>query len=118
MPAYSTSAGTTSMARTRRSWPWPRFLHLSRSDFARFLVKARAAVPDGGLLAFTLKEGDGEGWSTAKLGIPRYFVYWRDAPLREALDASGWEVLSLDRVMGRADSWLFAICRRSGDLAP
>jgi predicted TPR repeat methyltransferase len=84
----------------------------------RFLVKAQAAVPDGGLLAFTLKEGDGEGWSTAKLELRRYFVYWREAPLREALDAAGWEMLSLDHVMGRAEPWLFVICRRSVGLRP
>ena len=40
-------------------------LHLSRPDFVRFLGEARAAVSQTGLLAFTLKEGDDEGWSTA-----------------------------------------------------
>lgn len=37
-------------------------LHLSREQFADVLGRARRAVADHGVLAFTLKEGDGERW--------------------------------------------------------
>lgn len=69
-------------------------LHLTRAEFCDVLDRAWAAVGVGGLLAFTLKEGQGDGWTQAKLGLPRHFTYWREAEVRTALHTSGWEVLS------------------------
>lgn len=48
--------------------------HLERAELHRVLVRCRAGVRDGGLLAFSTKEGDGERWSHHKLGLPRYFT--------------------------------------------
>jgi len=64
------------------------------------------------LLALTLKEGDGEPWSDAKLGHPRWFAYWREEPLPEALIRTGWRVLSLEHVPGRMEPWLNVLCER------
>jgi SAM-dependent methyltransferase len=86
-------------------------LHLSRSQFADALRRVRRATSDGGLLAVTLKEGDGEQWSTAKLGLPRHFTYWREAALRRVLQDTGWDVTSLEHVPGRADQWLQLVAR-------
>lgn len=47
-------------------------LHLTREEFVDVLRRARRAVRSGGLLALTLKEGDGEAWTQAKLGLPRH----------------------------------------------
>jgi methyltransferase family protein len=88
------------------------FLHLRRPDFPRVLVRARDAVVEGGLLAFTLKEGDGEGWSTAKLELPRHFTYWRGPAVLSALAESGWAVLSVDRAQGRLEPWLHVMAER------
>lgn len=71
-------------------------LHLSREQFVDVLGRARCAVAHHGVLAFTVKEGDGERWSRAKLGLPRHFTYWREPELRSALEANGWQVLSLE----------------------
>ncbi len=87
------------------------FLHLSVAELTAVLTRTAGAVVDGGLLAFTLKEGDGEGWSRHKLGLPRHFTYWREQPLRELLDASPWEPISLEHETGRKDDWLQCICR-------
>jgi 2-polyprenyl-3-methyl-5-hydroxy-6-metoxy-1,4-benzoquinol methylase len=84
-------------------------LHLSRADFALVAAKARSAVSAGGLFALTVKEGDGEAWSTAKLGAPRWFTFWREAPLRAALTEAGWRVTSLEHVPGNGEDWLFVI---------
>jgi len=65
----------------------------------------------GGLLAFTVKEGDGSGWSEHKLGLPRHFTYWRAGPLRAFLEARGWQVESLECGQGRTDRWLLVIAR-------
>jgi SAM-dependent methyltransferase len=86
-------------------------LHLSRGQFAGALRRVRRATIAGGLLAVTLKEGDGEQWSTAKLGLPRHFTYWREAALRRVLHDTGWEVTFLEHVPGRADQWLQLIAR-------
>jgi hypothetical protein len=39
------------------------------------LRACHAATRPDGVLVLTLKEGDGEAWSDAKLGMPRWFVY-------------------------------------------
>lgn len=82
-------------------------LHLPTNDFASVLGKARAAARN---LAFTVKEGDGEEWTTVRLGVPRWFRYWREAPLRAALEAAGWRVEILRHVQGRRDDWLQVLC--------
>jgi hypothetical protein len=44
-------------------------LYLSRDQFQHAPGRIRRGSAPAGLLAMTLKEGDGEGWSTAKLGL-------------------------------------------------
>ncbi|MEP6629553.1 MAG: class I SAM-dependent methyltransferase [Lapillicoccus sp.] len=87
-------------------------LHLTPGELAGVLDRMHAAVAPGGLLAVTLKEGDGFGWSDHKLGLPRYFTYWRGAPLRALLEQHGWLVESLDHVQGARDSWLVVVASR------
>lgn len=87
------------------------FLHLNLTELSHVLVKTAAAVVPGGALAFTLKEGDGAAWTTVKLDQPRYFTYWREEGLRSLIDGTPWEVVSIDRVVGSSDEWLFCICR-------
>jgi SAM-dependent methyltransferase len=86
-------------------------LHLSRDQFRHALRRIRQAVGADGLLAITLKEGDGEGWSTARLGLPRHFTYWHEPALRQALDDAGWHVTFLAHVHGRTDQWLQVIAQ-------
>jgi hypothetical protein len=69
-------------------------------------------VRSAGLLAFTVKEGDGEAWSTAKIGKPRYFAYWREPALRTHLAGSGWTPVNVRRVQGRSEPWLYFVCRQ------
>lgn len=92
-------------------------LHLSRDEFVDVLRCARHAVVNRGVLAFTLKEGDGEAWSRAKLGLPRHFTYWREPAVQTALRATGWQILSLSHVARRRKPWLFVIARSADDLA-
>ena len=86
-------------------------LHLDRAQFADALQRIRQAVIDGGVLAFTVKEGDGDAWSEAKLDLPRHFTYWRERPLRHVLAQTRWAVMSIDRVAGRVEPWLFVMAR-------
>lgn len=86
-------------------------LHVTREQFVDVLQRASQAVGSGGVLAMTLKEGDGEAWTEAKLGRPRHFTYWREPGVRAALMDTGWQVVSLECVFGRAEPWLFVIAR-------
>jgi len=89
-------------------------LHLTATQLAEALRKAAEAVGPEGLLAFTVKEGDGEAWSTAKIGRPRYFAYWREPTLRAHLATTGWTPVKVRRVQGRSEPWLYFICRQLG----
>ena len=87
-------------------------LHLERDELADALARIAGALRGGGVLACTVKEGDGEEWHDRKLGLPRRFVYWREGPLRAALVAAGLEVLSIDRTRGATEDWLQVLARR------
>lgn len=90
-------------------------LHLTREEFADVLARAREAVEDGGVLAFTLKEGDGDAWTSAKLGLPRHFTFWREPQLRAVLQTTGWTDVVIDHVAGRDEAWLFVLAHAAGD---
>ena len=81
-------------------------LHLSRDQFEDMLRRALTATVPSGVLAFTLKEGDGEAWSEHKLGVPRHFTYWREPAVRAALARAGWPEVSIEHVAGR-ENWLY-----------
>jgi 2-polyprenyl-3-methyl-5-hydroxy-6-metoxy-1,4-benzoquinol methylase len=87
-------------------------LHLERAQTRSALTACMQAVRPGGLLAMTLKDGDGESWSQAKLDAPRWFVYWREEALRDLLGDVGWHVLDLRKVQGRTEPWLHVLCQR------
>ncbi len=90
------------------------FLHLSPEQLERVLARTAAAVSPGGVLAFTVKEGDGAAWSSHKLGRPRHFTYWREGPLRELIRASPWELESLELQTGHRDDWIQCVCCKRG----
>ena len=91
-------------------WANAVLLHLSPEQLATALAAIAAAAPR---LACTVKEGDGAGWSDAKLGRPRWFTYWREPDLRAALDAAGWRVEWLAHVAGRTEPWLYVLAGRA-----
>lgn len=102
----------TSGGRTTRSWPTPCSCTSIASRRGEHWTPACKAVRPGGLLALTLKDGDGEPWSDAKLCAPRWFVYWREEALRDLLSEVGWHVLHLWKVQGRTEPWLHVLCER------
>jgi len=84
-------------------------LHLTRTQFADALEKAARSVTAPGLLALTMKEGDGDAWTSAKLARPRFFTYWREGALLAALRAAGWEPSYVEHVTAR-EPWINCIC--------
>ena len=74
-------------------WANACLLHVDRSDLPVVVARLAAVTRQGGPFTLTLKEGDGEGWSThGSVAAPRRFVYWRADELRAVLEEAGWQV--------------------------
>jgi SAM-dependent methyltransferase len=87
------------------------FVHFDRGEFAFVLAKLRAALRPEGRLAFSLKRGAGEEWSSAKIGAPRFFCYWQPDDVAAHLAAAGfarWSITSASTSRAHAE-WLFVI---------
>jgi SAM-dependent methyltransferase len=88
-------------------WASAVLLHLSRDEMGVVLRRLHACTVAGGTLYASLKEGDGEAWSThGHVTRPRLFTYWREGPLRAALEAAGWRVRTLRRTHGSREAWI------------
>lgn len=88
------------------------FLHFSADELDLVLRKVRRALIPGGLLAFSVKVGDGDEWSGRKLSSARFFTYWQPGPLRAAVTAAGLEVRTLDVDRGEPHDWIRLIAAR------
>jgi 2-polyprenyl-3-methyl-5-hydroxy-6-metoxy-1,4-benzoquinol methylase len=96
-------------------WANASLLHVARQDLPTVLSRLAAVVRDGGLLRISLKEGDGDGWSThGSIRSPRHFTYWRADDLRTVVEGAGWTDVSISTgVAGqRGETWLevSAVC--------
>ena len=94
-------------------WANASLLHVDRDDLPSVLRRLADATRLGGLLHLTLKEGDGEGWSThGDVASPRHFVYWREGALRDVVAGAGWSVEHLGRHESD-ESWLELLATRA-----
>jgi SAM-dependent methyltransferase len=90
-------------------WANASLLHVRRDDLPTVLARLAAVTRRGGALRVSLKEGDGEGWSThGSVRNPRHFTYWRAQPLREAFAGTGWTDVDIRSGIDgrRGESWL------------
>ena len=90
-------------------WANASLLHVARADLPTVLSRLAEVTRDGGALRASLKEGDGEGWSThGSISRPRHFTYWRAAALSEVLARAGWDDVAIrSGVPGsRGETWL------------
>ncbi len=71
------------------------FLHFTPSELEMVLHKIRSTLSETGILAFSLKQGEGEEFSEEKLGKPRYYCYWTREKIQSLLEAIGFEVFSI-----------------------
>lgn len=96
-------------------WAQACLLHVDRGDLSVVLTRLAGATRDRGVLYLSLKEGDGEAWSThGAIEAPRRFTYWREPALREVLEASGWAVFQDigHRHNDKGDDWLEVLAHR------
>lgn len=87
------------------------FLHFSRAELMGVLARMLPHLTSRGMLVFTVKEGDGEAWSTHKLDQPRHFTYWHAPALRDVLASTGWRVVHLDAREDTPTGWLSVVAR-------
>jgi SAM-dependent methyltransferase len=85
------------------------FLHFTPDELQLVLAKVRGALGPGGVLGFSVKVGDGSEWSEHKLGLPRFFQYWRREPLRALVEAAGFRVVELREEPGANWDWLIVL---------
>lgn len=69
------------------------FLHFNPVELNEILKKAHKSLSDDGILAFSVKHGEGEEWTSAKIGSPRYFCYWQKDTIQSLLESLDFEVL-------------------------
>jgi 2-polyprenyl-3-methyl-5-hydroxy-6-metoxy-1,4-benzoquinol methylase len=100
-------------------WTNAALLHVARPDLPVVLARLRAATRPGGTLYLSLKEGDGEAWSThGDVRARRHFVYWRAGPLRAVVEGAGWRVDELRHVQGAREPWLEVFATAGEGTAP
>jgi SAM-dependent methyltransferase len=90
-------------------WANASLLHVARADLPTVLARLRAVTRRGGVLRISLKEGDGEGWSThGAVPAPRHFTYWRADALRDVLGDAGWTDVDVAGGLAgkRQETWL------------
>lgn len=86
-------------------------LHFTLEEFRLVLRKLKAALAEGGRLAFSLKAGEGEEWSDAKIGAPRFFRYWQPVAVRDELRQTGFTACTVElaHTERKHGDWLFVI---------
>ena len=89
-------------------------LHFTRQELALALRKLCHSLKPQGRLAFSLKRGEGEAWSTEKLGAPRYFCYWEAKDLEPVLGATGFAGWTIENAISKRTNaaWLFILATR------
>lgn len=89
-------------------------LHFVPLEAERAIAKMRNALKPGGRIALCVKVGEGEEWTNAKLGLPRYFHYWSPDRLEQTLRRAGFSRFELAKTSldERPVKWLFALARK------
>lgn len=92
-------------------------LHVQRSELTGVLRRALVAVRPGGVLAATVKRGDGEAWSTAKVDRARHFTYWTEDSLTTVVVDAGWDDVDVRETTtpGADERWLTVTAHRAED---
>jgi len=85
------------------------FLHFTPEEFATILSKIHSALKFDGVLAFTLKIGEGSEWSDEKIDAPRFFQYWQPGDIAKLLVNNGFTSNNIRT----DDKWIQVISKRS-----
>lgn len=92
-------------------------LHVQRTELTGVLRRALVAVRPRGVLAATVKRGDGDAWSTRKVGRERHFTYWAEDELAAVVADAGWVDVDVRETTapGADERWLTVTALRAED---
>ena len=96
-------------------WVNASLLHVKRKEVLATLEGFWQVLKPGGILLVTLKNGRGEGWEPTRYDrtVSRWFTYWSEASVRDALWRAEFEIQRLDA----GESWIYSIARRPQEKA-
>lgn len=76
------------------------FEHFTRKELISLMIKIYQSLSPNGLLAFSIRQGQGEIWSNEKLDAPRYFCLWQRGNLKELIEKTGFKITSITQSTG------------------
>ncbi|HMO02400.1 MAG TPA: class I SAM-dependent methyltransferase [Oligoflexia bacterium] len=83
--------------------------HLPPKLLKNTLANSTKVLKEGGIIAFSLKNGIGEEVSMAKLKAPRYYYYYQETEIKELLKQLPIEIIDVN--YGANQKWVRFICR-------
>jgi SAM-dependent methyltransferase len=72
------------------------FPHLTYKSARKALMNISQGLKSEGILAFNVKQGDGDEWINEKFNEKRYIHYWQPHEIYELVKASGFEVITIN----------------------
>jgi SAM-dependent methyltransferase len=69
-------------------------LHVLKKDLGKILLKLRLLLREGGVMAFSLKKGEGEKVSTEKMDSDRFFSFYKEDEIKQILHDLDFEIIS------------------------
>lgn len=87
-------------------------LHFSPEDVKTVLRKAHDSLNEDGIMAFSVKQGQGSEWLTEKIDAPRQFYYWNKPDIEQLLKDSDFSIVEITEGKSRKASWHYVIAKR------
>ena len=94
-------------------------LHFTPSEVSRVFETVREGLNRSGRFAFTVKTGEGDELTDRKLGAKRYFHYWPQEAITQAVLQAGFVAPTVDTMpdhRGERPDWARVIAFRGADL--
>lgn len=67
--------------------------HFTSDDLKVVLKKVHNSLNDGGIFAFSAKQGTGEKWVNEKFHLKRYIRLWEPDEIKTAVEAAGFTII-------------------------
>lgn len=93
-------------------WACASLIHVAREDLYPVLCRLAAVTRRDGRLHVSVRDGDGESFSTHGSGSRRQCyaeTYWREPALRDTVTSAGWIIAEVCRYEGRANDWWLSV---------
>ena len=86
--------------------------HFDEQQFRNVLASIHVALKPGGLVVFSVKQGDGDGWTKERIDAPRYYNFWQKNDLQKVVEKAGFKVLEISEADLGKTRWLLVTARK------